>query len=197
MATVMESKIKAAFEEWNQQVNSTESTVMKSSTSKPLATKLLDYITSHPGVTGAQLRKIIRDQEPSTPTTYIPAVLKGLFDTHFVRREMRSHEVGQRGRGTFAYYALTDEARAKAVEEQNQKPKKRKYTKRNTEKVAKADKGITTLVPAKRHAAYALDVGPATVSIAIATSSGTSYSLNIRDAKFIYVQLNQIFGGVR
>lgn len=196
MNTIMEDKIKKAFEEWKNQDHSTESKVMQTSKSKTLSEQLMAYIQVHPGVTGAELRRVVKEKLPATPITYVPAILKGLFDAHFVRREERpASETG--GHSTFAYYALTDEerdaARAQAV------PKKRKYTKRKAEKAKpeKTDEGITALVPVKRHATHALDVGPTTISISIQTGNGVSYSLNINDAKFIYTQLNQIFGGVR
>ena len=193
MGTVMEDKIKQAFAEWNQQDHSQESTVMKSSTSHKLSEQLLAYIQAHPGVTGAELRKVVREKSPTTPITYVPAVLKGLFDAHFVRREERPNPDGKYGRNTFAYYTLTAAEREVARERARLNPKQK--TKKAKSKTK--DEGITALVPAKRHAMRPLDVGATTVSIAIATSDGTTYSLNINDAKFIYTQLNQIFGGVR
>lgn len=198
MSTIMEDKIKQAFAEWKQQDHSQESTVMKSSTSHKLSEQLLTYIQAHPGVTGTELRKVVREKSPTTPITYVPAVLKGLFDAHFVRREPRDNPDGQYGRNTFAYYTLTAAEREVARERARLNPKqktKKAKTKTKPEKV-KAE-GITALVPAKRHAMRPLDVGATTVSIAIATSDGTTYSLNVNDAKFIYSQLNQIFGGVR
>lgn len=200
MGTVMEDKIKEAFAEWKQQDHSHEGTVMKSSTSHKLSDQLLAYIQAHPGVTGTELRRVVRDKSPETPITYVPAVLKGMFDAHFVRREERVNPDGKYGRNTFAYYALSaaerEVARERARLNPKQKPKARaKPEKAKPEKV-KAE-GITALVPAKRHATHALDVGPTTISIAIQTSNGTTYSMNINDAKFIYTQLNQIFGGVR
>ena len=97
---------------------------------------------------------------------------------------------------------MTAAEREVARERERLNPKqKTKKAKTKTKANAKPEKvkaeGITALVPAKRHAMRPLDVGATTVSIAIATSDGTTYSLNINDAKFIYSQLNQIFGGVR
>lgn len=202
MSTVMEDKIKQAFEEWKKQDHSTESTAMKVSTTKSLTDQLMTYIQVHPGITGTELRKIVREKMPQVPNTYVPALLKGLFDAHFVRREERPKTDGF-GRSTFAYFALTSAEREVAREKARLNPiqPKPKYTKKKkaerVEVVTKPAKGITALVPAKRHATHALDVGPTTVTISIATSNGVSYSLNINDAKFIYTQLNQIFGGVR
>lgn len=199
MGTVMEDKIKEAFAEWKQQdqTQPKESTVMKSSTSKKLSEQLIAYIKAHPGVTGAELRKLMKERMPNTPVTYIPAVLKGMFDAHYLRREPRENPEGIYGRSTFAYYALTDAEREVARErERLGTTKKPKAKKAKTKTKAEAE-GITALVPAKRHAMRPLDVGATTISISIATSDGTTYSLNINDAKFIYSQLNQIFGGVR
>lgn len=200
MNTIMEDKIKKAFEEWKNQDHSTESKVMQTSKSKTLADQLLAYIQAHPGVTGTELRELVKVNLPTTPLTYVPATLKGMFDAHFVRRQERPSPNNNK-RNTFAYFALTDAEREVARERARLNPKqKRKYTKHKVEKIEKAekaDKGITALVPAKRHATHALDVGPTTISISIQTSNGVSYSLNINDAKFIYTQLNQIFGGVR
>ena len=55
MNTIMEDKIKKAFEEWKNQDHSTESKVMQTSKSKTLADQLLAYIQAHPGVTGTEL----------------------------------------------------------------------------------------------------------------------------------------------
>lgn len=200
MSTVMEDKIKKAFEEWKQQDHSTESKAMQVSANKSLSEQLMAYIQVHPGVTGTELRRVVKERSPATPITYVPAILKGLFDAHFVRREERpASEKG--GRSTFAYYALDEAEREVARERARLNPnQKRAYKKSKVKakaKPEKTDEGITALVPAKRHATHALDVGPTTISISIQTSNGVSYSLNINDAKFIYKQLNQIFGGAR
>lgn len=199
MSTIMEDKIKKAFEEWKQQDHSTESTPMRISTTKSLSEQLLTYIHAHPGVTGTELRKIIQERSPQTPTSYVPAILKGLFDAHFLRREERPKADGRYGRSTFAYYALTDAEREVARERARLNPKQKvKNIKAKVKTKPKKDtEGITALVPAKRHATHALDVGPTTLSIAISLADGRSYSLNLNDAKFLYTQLNQIFGGVR
>ena len=200
MSTVMEDKIKKAFEEWKNQDHSTESKVMQTSKSKTLADQLLAYIQVHPGVTGAELRELVKEKLPTTPVTYVPATLKGMFDAHFVRREERPSP-NNNNRHTFAYYALDEAEREVARERARLNPnQKRAYKKSKVKakaKPEKTDEGITALVPAKRHATHALDVGPTTISISIQTSNGVSYSLNINDAKFIYKQLNQIFGGAR
>ena len=200
MNTIMEDKIKKAFEEWKNQDHSTESKVMQTSKSKTLADQLLAYIQVHPGVTGAELRELVKQKLPTTPVTYVPATLKSMFDAHFVRREARPSP-NNNNRHTFAYYALDEAEREVARERARLNPnQKRAYKKSKVKakaKPEKTDEGITALVPAKRHATHALDVGPTTVTISIATSNGVSYSLNINDAKFIYTQLNQIFGGVR
>jgi hypothetical protein len=62
--------------------------------------------------------------------------------------------------------------------------------------VHKEDKGITTLIPAERKPVRPLEVGPTTLHITISTSLG-AYSMKLEEAKFIYTQLNQIFGGAR
>jgi hypothetical protein len=36
-----------------------------------------------------------------------------------------------------------------------------------------------------------------TVAISIAMHNGATYSMNLSDAKYIYAQLNQIFGAAR
>ena len=200
MSTIMEDKIKKAFEEWKNQDHSTESKVMQTSKSKTLADQLLAYIQAHPGVTGAELREIVREKLPTTPTTYVPATLKGLFDAHFVRREERPSPNNIK-RITFAYYALDEAEREVARERARLNPnQKRTYKKSKVKakgKHEKTDEGITALVPAKRHATHALDVGPTTLSIAISLADGRNYSMTLKDAKFLYTQLNQIFGGAR
>ncbi len=89
------------------------------------------------------------------------------------------------------------------AEGEAQKPVSRKKTKAKgktktpVEVVDKNGKGITALVPAKRTTTHALDVGPMTVAISIAMNNGATYSMNLADAKYIYAQLNQIFGAAR
>jgi hypothetical protein len=83
-------------------------------------------------------------------------------------------------------------------------PKREKvkaYTKKKVKvaKVAKQEKGIDTLIPAERTERMVtspLAVGATTLHITISTSLG-AYSMQLEEAKFIYTQLNQIFGGVR
>lgn len=209
MGTVMEEKIKEAFEEWKKadHTNHKESD-MKVNEKKEvgLSQQLLAYIFAHPGVTGRQLRQIVKERSPKTPVSYVPAVLKGLFDHHQVRRETVPNEEGHYGRSTFAYYVMTDAerealkaiakpAKAKAKGKPGRKPGK--VSKVKAEPVERGERGITTLVPSKRHAAHPLDVGPTTLSISITVADGTNYSMTLQDAKFLYKQLNQIFGGVR
>ena len=175
---------------------------MQVSNNKKLSEQLLAYIYAHPGVTGAELRTVVKERSPETPITYVPAILKGLFDAHFVRREERPKGEDGRVRSTFAYYALNSAEREVAREQARLNPEqpkpKRKYTKTKVKtKAKKSDAGITALVPAKRHATHALDVGPTTLSIAISLADGRNYSMTLQDAKFLYTQLNQIFGGVR
>ena len=200
MNTIMEDKIKKAFEEWKNQDHSTESKVMQTSKSKTLSEQLMAYIQAHPGVTGTELRRVVKEKLPTTPITYVPAILKGLFDAHFVRRE--EHPASEKGgRSTFAYYALDEAEREVARERARLNPnQKRAYKKSKVKAKVKHEKtgeGITALVPAKRHATHALDVGPTTLSIAISLADGRNYSMTLKDAKFLYTQLNQIFGGAR
>ena len=130
MNTIMEDKIKKAFEEWKQQDHSTESTPMKSSTTKTLSDQLMAYIQAHPGVTGRELRQVVREKLPKTPITYVPAVLKGLFDAHFLRRDEVLNTAGQKGGPTFAYYALDEAEREVARERARLNPnQKRAYKK--------------------------------------------------------------------
>jgi len=201
----MEDKIKQAFDEWKKvdqelQQPTVESNMKKSkSKSGTLSQQLLAYITAHPGVTGAELRRVVKERSPGTPVSYVPAVLKGLYDSHYVSRQEKPNDDGQLGRSTFAYYVLSDAERDAARNRPKIKtpPKYTKKKKTSVEVVDRPTKGITSLVPAKRHAMHALEVGPATVAISIAMQNGATYSMNLNDARFVYAQLNQIFGGVR
>jgi hypothetical protein len=78
-------------------------------------------------------------------------------------------------------------------------PKREKvkaYTKKKPKAKAKVEKGIDTLIPTERVVTSPLAVGATTLHITISTSLG-AYSMQLEEAKFIYTQLNQIFGGVR
>lgn len=210
MGTLMEDKIKQAFDEWKkvdqelQQPNG-ESNVgkdTKETKNRTLAQQLLERINNRPGITGKELRAIISTISPGTPASYVPAVLKGLYDGHYVSRKEVPNLDGHHGRSTFAYYAMS-EAEREAARKRPKVKTQPKYTKKKAvavEVVDRADRtsrGIATLMPAKRHAMHALEVGPATVSISIAMQNGSTYSMNVNDARFVYAQLNQIFGGAR
>lgn len=210
MGTLMEEKIKKAFDEWKnsepqpqpQPQQPKESDVKRANPPEAeaktavLAKQLITYIEAHPGVTGKELRRVVAARSPETPISYVPALLKGMFDSKTVRRELvPGTKDGGMGRSTFAYYKLSDEERSKLI---NRKRKtKLKVVKPKVDE--SKSKGITTLVldAPKHHATHPLHVGTTTVSISIATADGTTYSLPLSDAKAIYKQLNQIFGAVR
>jgi hypothetical protein len=161
------------------------------SRNRQLSNVLIDKIKDNPGITGKQLRVYIAQGFPSTPITYVPALLKGFHDKNVVSREVVPASGGIKGRGTFAYTFVPPNERAKMPKREKVKA----YTKK-TKPVPKEDKGITTLIPAERKATRPLEVGPTTLHITISTSQG-AYSMKLEEAKFIYTQLNQIFGGAR
>jgi hypothetical protein len=191
--TIMEEKIKKAFDEWkNSDKQPKESNVTEESKTGVLSKQLMAYIEAHPGVTGKQLRAVVAARSPETPVSYVPALLKGMYDKKLIRRDpVWGAKDGGMGRPTFAYYKLSDEER-----KQQMKPRK---VKAKTIKAKPKNEGITTLVldAPKQHAAHPLEVGTTTVSISIATADGTTYSLLLSEAKVIYSQLNQIFGATR
>jgi hypothetical protein len=194
MNTVMEEKIKQAFQEWKQ-TEVKEQIMETSSRNKQLSNMLLAKITGEPGITGKALRAYISEIMPTVPVTYVPAILKGFYDKNFVGRTEVAPD-GNKGRTTYAYTIIPAHERAKMPN----RPKVKAYTKKKV-KVAKVkeDKGITGLVPAERTERMVtspLAVGATTLHITISTSLG-AYSMQLEEAKFIYTQLNQIFGGVR
>ena len=194
MNTIMEEKIKQAFQEWKQTEQPKETIVDTTSTqsvNSRLSNTLLEKIKDNPGITGKQLRSFVAMKFPNIPVTYVPALLKGFFDKNIVRRTMVEPD-GNMGRTTFAYTFVPEGERVKITK----KPKAAKKVKVKVKAVHKEDKGITTLIPAERKPVHPLDIGPATLHITISTSQG-AYSMKLEEAKFIYTQLNQIFGGVR
>ena len=190
MNTVMEDKIKQAFQEWKETDKPKEKEMNISiSRNKQLSNMLLDKITAQPGVTGKELRTYIAEGFPDIPISYVPAVLKGFYDRSIVSREGILPGEGKPGRSTFAYTYVQPNKR-KATPK---KDRVKAYTKK------KVNKGISALVPVEhkeRIVTRPLAVGPTTLSITISTSDA-SYTLRLEDAKFIYQQLNQIFGGAR
>jgi hypothetical protein len=190
MNTIMEEKIKQAFQEWKQTDKPKEKEMNEDmSTNRKLSNVLIDKIKDNPGVTGKELRAYVTQAFPTTPISYVPALLKGFYDANFVSRVPVPPLAGSRGGGTFAYTFVPENERPKA-------PKKTKAAKKKAKPVHKEDKGITTLIPAERKPMRSLDIGPATLHITISTSQG-AYSMKLEEAKFIYTQLNQIFGGAR
>jgi hypothetical protein len=191
MNTVMEEKIKQAFQEWKQ-TEVKELIVETNSRNRQLSNMLLAKITAEPGITGKALREYISHIMPTVPITYVPAILKGFYDKNFVNRIEVAPD-GEKGRTTFSYTAVPVAVRANMPKREKVKA----YTKKKV-KVAKVkeDKGITGLVPAERVITSPLAVGTTTLHITISTSLG-AYSMQLDEAKFIYTQLNQIFGGVR
>ena len=194
MNTIMEEKIKKAFEEWKQTEQPKEKVMEALSNNRKLSNVLMDKIKDNPGITGKELRAYITQGFPSTPVSYVPALLKGFYDNNFVSREVVPPSEGSMGRGTYAYTAIPEGDRAKMPKREKVKA----YTKKKTKAVhaPKEDKGISALVPVERKATRPLEVGPTTLHITISTSLG-AYSMKLEEAKFIYQQLNQIFGGVR
>jgi hypothetical protein len=190
MNTIMEEKIKQAFQEWKQTEQPKENEMSRN---RQLSNVLIDKIKDNPGITGKQLRVYIAQGFPTTPITYVPALLKGFHDKNIVSREVVPASGGVKGRGTFAYTFVPPNVRVKMPKREKVKA----YTKKVKAKpVHKEDKGITTLIPAERKPVHPLDIGPATLHITISTSQG-AYSMKLEEAKFIYQQLNQIFGGAR
>ena len=194
MNTVMEEKIKQAFQEWKQ-TEVKELIVETNSRNQQLSNILLDMISKNPGITGKDLRAYVAKEMPTVPISYVPAILKGFYDKNFVNRIEVAPD-GEKGRTTFSYTAVPVAVRANMPKREKVKA----YTKKKSKaKVAKQEKGIDTLIPAERTERVVtspLAVGATTLHITISTSLG-AYSMQLEEAKFIYTQLNQIFGGVR
>ena len=194
MNTIMEEKIKQAFQEWKQ-TEVKELIVETNSRNQQLSNTLLDMISKNPGITGKDLRAYVAKEMPTVPISYVPAILKGFYDKNFVNRIEVAPD-GEKGRTTFSYTAVPVAVRANMPKREKVKA----YTKKKSKaKVAKQEKGIDTLIPAehtKRMVTSPLAVGATTLHITISTSLG-AYSMQLDEAKFIYTQLNQIFGGVR
>ena len=194
MNTVMEEKIKQAFQEWKQ-TEVKELIVETNSRNQQLSNMLLDMISKNPGITGKDLRAYVSKQMPTVPVTYVPAILKGFYDRNFVNRIEVAPD-GEKGRTTFSYTAVPIAVRKTMPKREKVKA----FTKKPKVKVkAKVEKGIDTLIPAERTERMVtspLAVGATTLHITISTSLG-AYSMQLEEAKFIYTQLNQIFGGVR
>jgi hypothetical protein len=193
MNTVMEEKIKQAFQEWKQ-TEVKELIVETNSRNQQLSNILLDMISKNPGVTGKDLRAYVAKEMPTVPISYVPAILKGFYDKNFVNRIEVAPD-GEKGRTTFSYTAVPVAVRANMPKREKVKA----YTKKKPKVKAKQEKGIDTLIPAKhteRVVTSPLAVGATTLHITISTSLG-AYSMQLEEAKFIYTQLNQIFGGAR
>ena len=195
MNTLMEEKIKQAFQEWKQ-TEVKELIVETDSRNRQLSNMLLDMISKNPGITGKALRAYVAKEMPTVPVTYVPAILKGFYDKNFVNRIEVAPD-GEKGRTTFSYTAVPVAVRKTMPKREKVKA----YTKKKAKvaKVAKVEKGIDTLIPAERTERVVtspLAVGATTLHITISTSLG-AYSMKLEEAKFIYQQLNQIFGGVR
>jgi hypothetical protein len=196
MNNVMEEKIKQAFQEWKQADQPKENEM---SNNRKLSNVLLDKIKDNPGITGKALRTYIAQGFPTTPSSYVPAILKGFYDNNIVNRIEVAPD-GNKGRTTFSYTTIPEDER----ENMPKREKAKAYTKKKPKVKAKAkvvaapkeDKGISALVATERKPMRPLEVGPTTLHITISTSLG-AYSMKLDEAKFIYSQLNQIFGGVR
>lgn len=189
MNTIMQEKIKQAFQEWKEVDKPKEKEM---SANRQLTNVLIDKIKDTPGITGKELRAYIAQGYPTTTISYVPALLKGFYDNNFVSRTEVPRD-GSMGRTTFAYTFVPEDERKKMP-----KREKVKAIKKKTKAVHKEDKGISALVatPTERVPMRPLEVGPTTLHITISTSLG-AYSMKLDEAKFIYQQLNQIFGGAR
>jgi len=193
MNNLMEEKIKQAFQEWKQADQPKENEM---SNNRKLTNVLLDKIKDNPGITGKALRVYIAQGFPTTPISYVPAILKGFYDNNIVSRIEVAPD-GNKGRTTFSYTTIPEDERKHLPKREKVKA----YTKKSKVKpkakaVHKEDKGISALVTTERKPVRPLEVGPTTIHITISTSLG-AYSMKLDEAKFIYSQLNQIFGGAR
>ena len=195
MNTIMEEKIKQAFQEWKQ-TEVKEQIMETQSRNQTLSNMLFDRIIANPGVTGKELRAYITQALPTVPISYVPAILKGFYDKNLVNRTEVAPD-GEKGRTTYSYTVIPAHQRAAMPKREKVKTYTKKKTKAKTH--AKQEKGIDTLIPAERTERVVtrpLAVGATTLHITISTSLG-AYSMQLEEAKFIYTQLNQIFGGVR
>ena len=190
MNTIMQEKIKQAFQEWKQVDQPKEKEM---SANRQLTNILLDKIKDNPGITGKALRVYIAQGYPTTPISYVPALLKGFYDNNIVSRIEVAPD-GNKGRTTFSYTFVPEDERKNMPKREKVKAYTKKKTK--TKAVPKEDKGITTLITTERKPTRPLEVSPTTLHITISTSLG-AYSMKLEEAKFIYSQLNQIFGGAR
>ena len=188
MNTIMEEKIKQAFQEWKEQPK--ETIVTKETKNKTLSKMLLDMVLKNPGITGKDLRAYTLREMPTVPVSYVPAILKGFYDNNFVSRVEVENVDGTNGRNTYAYTFIPESERGAMPKREKVKA----YTKKKTK--VKPNKGISALVPTERVVTRPLAVGPTTLSITISTGDA-AYTLRLEEAKFIYQQLHQIFGGVR
>lgn len=196
MNTIMEEKIKQAFQEWKQTEQPKETIVDTQTKNQKLSNMLLDKISNNPGITGKALRAYVAQEMPTVPISYVPAILKGFYDKNFVNRIEVAPD-GEKGRTTYSYTAVPVAVRATMPKREKVKA----YTKKKAKAHAKPkqEKGIDTLIPAERTERVVtrpLSVGATTLHITISTSLG-AYSMQLEEAKFIYTQLNQIFGGAR
>ena len=203
MNTIMEEKIKQAFQEWKQTEQPKETIVNTQSKNQKLSNMLLDMISKNPGITGKALRAYIAKEMPTVPISYVPAILKGFYDKNFVNRIEVAPD-GEMGRTTYSYTAVPVAVRATMPKREKVKAYTKGKNKPHTKVAApKHEKGIDTLVPVvataptERVVTHPLSVGTTTVYITIRTGNETTYSLKLDEAKVIYQQLNQIFGGAR
>lgn len=197
MNTIMEDKIKKAFEEWKQTEQPKEKVMSEAlSNNRKLSNVLMDKIKDNPGITGKELRAYITQGFPNTPISYVPALLKGFYDGNFVSRVAIPPSDGSMGRSTYAYTAIAEDERKRMPKREKAKAYTKKKAKAKPVHAPKEDKGISALVPVERKTTRPLEVGPTTLHITISTSLG-AYSMKLEEAKFIYQQLNQIFGGAR
>jgi len=190
MNTIMEEKIKQAFQEWKQ-TEVKEQIMETNSRNQQLSNVLLDMINKNPGITGKDLRAYVAREMPTVPVSYVPALLKGFYDKNFVSR-IEVPPSGNVGRTTYAYTSIPAHVRR----DMPKREKVKAYTKNKPKVKAKVEKGIDTLIPTERVATPPLAVGATTLHITISTPLG-AYSMQLEEAKFIYTQLNQIFGGAR
>ena len=194
MNNLMEEKIKQAFQEWKQADQPKEKEMTDN---RRLTNVLIDKIKDNPGITGKDLRAYIVQGFPNIPSSYVPALLKNFYDNNIASR-VEVPRNGVMGRTTFAYTFIPEDKRGSVPKREKVKAYTKKKTKTKAKVVAapKEDKGISALVATERKPMRPLEVGPTTLHITISTSLG-AYSMKLEEAKFIYTQLNQIFGGAR
>jgi len=190
MNTIMEEKIKQAFQEWKQAEQPQqpkETNVQAQTANHRLSTILMNKIKDTPGITGKELRMYAQRVMPNVVPSHVPALLKQFFDAGAVNR-VETHADIAAGRTSFAYTFVPEDQRVRRMKKGASKAKPKA-------KVKAAPAPAPASAPAPFHTP--LQNVTYTPLPNLPSAESVIDNMSVGEAFKLYQKLSTMFGGAR